>query len=257
VEVLRGPQGTLYGSGSIGGIVRIATAKPDPGGFAAAASGEAMLNEHGDRSFGAEAMLNLPLLDGRAAVRGVVYVDELAGYLDNPVLGLEDVNRGHRSGGRIAALARLPGGWEAQVGVARQGIKTSDSQYTQGGGPLSRDTAIREPHDNDFNLISTSLAHPGSTTDIRISGAYIDHDISTRYDATGAFDLAPGRLAAFDDSQRVELWVGEAVAASAGTQRLRWLGGVRLALARDQLGLLDATPVRRRRSARSSRDATT
>lgn len=242
VEVLRGPQGTLYGSGSIGGIVRIATARPDPTRFAAAVSGEAMLNERKDRSFGAEAMLNLPLLDGRAAVRGVAYVDQLAGYLDNPALGREDVNRGRRVGGRIAVLANLPGGWQVQVGAARQGISNSDSQYTQGGGRLSRDTRLREPHDNDFHMINASLAHPGSTADIRLSGGYIDHDISTRYDATGAFDLAPGRLAAFDETQRVGLWVAEAVAASAGTHRLRWLGGVFAAHSREtSSGVLDAT----------------
>src|SRR5213076_1924602 len=153
VEVLRGPQGTLYGSGSIGGIVRIATAKPDPSGFAAAAGAEAMINEHNDRSFGGEAMLNLPLAHGRAAVRAVAYLDELAGYLDNPVLRGEDTNRGRRSGVRLAAVTALPGGWQAQAGLTRQAIETDDSQYVT-GDRLSRDTRIREPHDNDFSVVS-------------------------------------------------------------------------------------------------------
>ncbi|HEX7885135.1 MAG TPA: TonB-dependent receptor [Phenylobacterium sp.] len=243
VEVLRGPQGTLYGSGSIGGIVRVVTARPDPGGFAAKVVLEGMLNEHQDRAFGAEAMLNVPLLDGRAAVRGVAYIDELAGYLDNPRLGLEDVNHGRRSGGRLAARVELPGGWQAQANFGRQAINTADSQYTQGGGRLSRDAAIREPHDNDFTLIGGTLAHPGSTTDLRISAAYIDHDISTRYDATGTFDLAPSAVAAFDENQEVALWVAEAVAASARAGRFRWLAGVFGSVTHDaSSGTLDATP---------------
>jgi len=241
VEVLRGPQGTLYGSGSIGGIVRIATAKPDPKAFAATASAEAMLNEHNDQSFGAEGMLNLPLAGGRAAVRGVAYVDQLAGYLDNPLLGAEDVNRGRRTGVRLAGMTELPGGWEAQAGLTRQGIKTDDGQYVT-DGRLNRDTRIREPHDNDFSVISGTIAHPGSTSDIRISGAYIDHDISTRYDATGAFDLVPAQVAAFDEGQEVQLWVAEAVAASAGAQRLRWLVGAFASHSREtSSGVLDAT----------------
>ncbi|MBU1375668.1 MAG: TonB-dependent receptor [Alphaproteobacteria bacterium] len=241
VEVLRGPQGTLYGSGSIGGIVRMVTAPPDPTAFAAAASVEGMINEHKDRSFSMEAMLNAPLLEGKAAVRAVVYRDELAGYLDNPRLGLEDVNRGRRTGGRVAARIELPGGWQAQANVVRQALNTSDSQYTQGGARLTRDAAILEPHDNDFTLIGGTLAHPGSMVDLRVSAAYIDHDLTTRYDATGAFDLAPGALAAFDEAQVVELWVGEAVAASAGQTRLRWLVGLFGSLTHDtSSGLLDA-----------------
>ena len=242
VEVLRGPQGTLYGSGSIGGIVRIAPARPDPKGFAASASAEVTQNGHDDRSFGGEAMLNVPLLAGRAAVRGVVYIDELSGYLDNPTLGLKDVNRGKRTGGRLVAMTELPGGWQAQAGLAMQGISNADSQYTNDSRRLTRNTRIREPHDNDFIVLSGTIAHPGSTSDIRISGAYIDHDISTRYDATGSFDLPAQQVAAFDEAQRVKLWVGEAVVASAGTQRLRWLAGAFAARSSEgSSGVLDAT----------------
>src|SRR6201999_4194793 len=52
VEVLRGPQGTLYGSGSMGGIVRIVTARPDTTGFSAQTSAEGMLTQHGEPSSG-------------------------------------------------------------------------------------------------------------------------------------------------------------------------------------------------------------
>jgi hypothetical protein len=221
VEVLRGPQGTLYGAGSIGGIVRIVTRAPDPTGFGGAVAVEGMLNQHHDQSFGGEAMLNAPLLQGRAAVRGVAYIDELAGYLDNPLLAREDVNRGHRSGQRLSALVELPGGWEAQAGLARQSIKSDDSQYVQGGGRLNRDAHIAEPHDNDFAMIGGRVEHHAATTDVRLSAAYIDHDLGTRYDATGSFDLAPSQIAAYDENKRVQLAVAELVAASTSEGRLR------------------------------------
>ncbi|MBL8554247.1 MAG: TonB-dependent receptor [Phenylobacterium sp.] len=242
VEVLRGPQGTLYGSGSIGGIVRLVTARPDVTGFRARMVAEGMLNAHADRSFGGEAMINVPVVKGRAAVRAVAYVDELSGYLDNPSLRLEDVNRGRRSGGRVSALADLGGGWTVQAAAVRQGIETSDSQYVQGAGRRSRDTRVREPHDNDFKLASLSFGHAGSTADVRVSGAYIDHDLETRYDATGAFDLAADRIAAVDEQQRVELLVGEAVATSAAESRLRWLAGAFVSHSREMnAAVLDAT----------------
>src|SRR5206468_9381651 len=56
VEVLRGPQGTLYGSGSMGGIVRIVTSKPDPARLAGEVSAEGLLSEHGDPSHAIEGM---------------------------------------------------------------------------------------------------------------------------------------------------------------------------------------------------------
>ena len=242
VEVLRGPQGSLYGSGSIGGIVRLVTVAPDPAAFAASFQAEALMNEHKDRSFGAEGMVNMPLLQGRAALRVVGYVDDLAGYLDNPVLNLEDVNRGRREGGRVNALVLLPGDWEVRAGVVRQSITTADSQYTQGGGTLDRDARIREPHDNDFTQAGGTLTRRGGSFETRISGAYIDHDFGTRYDATGTFDLPPASLAAFDESQRAELLVGEALVSSTTSSRLRWLVGAFASSAKESSsGTLDAT----------------
>lgn len=242
VEVLRGPQGTLYGSGSIGGIVRIVTTKPNPARLAAQVVFEGMLNEPNDLGSGVEAMLNVPLLNGRAAVRLVGYLDESAGYLTNPILGLHDVNHGQRSGLRLTGLLNLADGWQAEVRFSRQSIKTADSQYTHGGRRLSRDAGILEPHDNDFHQVGVSVSRVGSAADIRISGAYVDHDLSTRYDATGAFDLPRSGPAAFDEGQRRELWVGEAVATTASAGRLRWLGGVFGSYAQEESsGILDAT----------------
>ena len=227
VEVLRGPQGTLYGSGSIGGIVRVVTAPPDTAAFAARVVVEGVINDHHDRAFGGEVMVNIPVVADRVAIRGVIYRDETTGYLSNPGLGLEDVNQGHRLGGRLAALVELPGGWKAQATFVRQAIDVFDSQYVQGGGgPFVRDAAIPEPHHNDFAAFSGTLSRQTSVVDIRISGAYIDHDLATRYDATGALGLRRGQVAAFDESQRVGLWVAEAVLASTGQARWRWLAGV-------------------------------
>ena len=225
VEVLRGPQGTLYGSGSIGGIVRIVTAKPDPMAFGGEVTVEADAIQHGAQGTGIDGTLNVPLLDGRAAIRGSAYRDERPGYIDNTRLGLKDVNYGQRSGGRIAAVVDLDDGWGLQAGLAHQSINTRDSQYAQGrGGPLTRDTRVREPHDNDFTEVSGSVSHAGEVANLKVSAAFIDHSLQTRYDATGAFGgTAP---AAFDEDRSVDLSVAEAVLTSAGEGRLAWLLGV-------------------------------
>ncbi|HEY8004665.1 MAG TPA: TonB-dependent receptor [Phenylobacterium sp.] len=228
VEVLRGPQGTLYGSGSIGGIVRIVTAKPDASAFYGEVSAGGAATEHGAPSASFEGMVNLPLAQGRAAVRAVGYSEQSGGYIDNPVLGLTAVNSSRRSGGRLSARADFGDGWRADAGYAYQSISTADSQYTQGAsGPLAREAAVREPDDNDFSEVGVTLAHAGQAADLKISSAFIDHSIGVRYDATGAFRAAGGSRTggAFDEGKRIKLWTTEGLLSSNRPGPLRWLVG--------------------------------
>jgi outer membrane receptor protein involved in Fe transport len=228
VEVLRGPQGTLYGSGSIGGIVRIVTAKPDVTAVAGAVSAEGELTQHGAPSSAFDGMLNLPVAGGRAALRAVIYSDERGGYIDNPVLGLSDVNHSRRTGGRLAGLIDMTAGWQVEAGYAHQSITTADSQYTQGrDGPLTRDANVREPNNADFSEIGLTAQHSGSAADLKISTAVIEHRTGVRYDATGAFRAAsnPRDPQAFDEDKRIRLWATEGLLTSNAPGPFRWLAG--------------------------------
>ena len=82
VEVLKGPQGTLYGEGAMGGSIRYITKKPDPSGFdySVQANVEA-IGESDGLSYRADAMVNIPLGD-RLAARAVVYRRDRTGILD-------------------------------------------------------------------------------------------------------------------------------------------------------------------------------
>ena len=228
VEVLRGPQGTLYGSGSMGGIVRIVPSQPNVMASSALVSAEGMLTQHGAPSSSLEAMANLPLADGQAAVRAVFYDDERGGYIDNPELDLKNVNYSRRVGARLAGLAELPSGWTVEAGLAHQSINAADSQYTQGpDGPLTRVASVREPNDNNFSEFGVTASHAGAAADLKISTAFIDHSLDTRYDATGAFRAAGGSLLgqAFDEDKHLRLWATEGVLSSNAPGPLRWLAG--------------------------------
>jgi iron complex outermembrane receptor protein len=86
VEVLRGPQGTLYGASSMGGTVRLIPNDPDPNAFAASAQGIGSGTDGGGANGTANAMLNLPMLDGKAALRLVGTEQYTSGWIDRVVI---------------------------------------------------------------------------------------------------------------------------------------------------------------------------
>ena len=105
VETLRGPQGTLFGSGSVGGTIRYITNKPDPDAFDA--NVELGLNSITDGDVGGaiKGMVNIPLGDGNAALRLVGYTTEYGGFIDARMESggvKSDVNGGTRTGLRAA-----------------------------------------------------------------------------------------------------------------------------------------------------------
>lgn len=82
IEVLAGPQGTLFGASSQAGTVRLITNKPDFSGTYASTRLGTSFTKGGEMSNNVEAMVNAPVSD-KLALRGVVYVDRMGGYVDN------------------------------------------------------------------------------------------------------------------------------------------------------------------------------
>ena len=101
VEVLRGPQGTLYGSGSMGGTLRVIFNKPDLKKLSAGVEGDAVATSGGGGGYDVEGMANIPIIGDRLAARAVVYTQGLGGYVDNTFLNEHNVNSYHNDGGRL------------------------------------------------------------------------------------------------------------------------------------------------------------
>ncbi len=94
IEVLSGPQGTLFGASSQAGVVRLITNKPSLAGFDASASAGVSFTKGGESSYQGEVMVNVPVTD-TFALRGVVYLDDQGGYIDN-VPGTRDLTESAR-----------------------------------------------------------------------------------------------------------------------------------------------------------------
>ena len=123
VEVLRGPQGTLYGTGPIGGVVRIVTRRPEFGREDLVV-GLTRSNTHGGgTNTDYNVVVNLPLAGDRAAIRAAVYGETFSGYINRR--RTEPAPRQRRA--HVGARAcREPWPWR-RVGPRAQASSTSRS----------------------------------------------------------------------------------------------------------------------------------
>jgi iron complex outermembrane recepter protein len=134
VEVLRGPQGTLYGASSMGGLIRYVTVEPAfdkvSGNIQAGVSSVQNGAELGEYARGA---VNVPLSD-TFAVRATGFVRQDPGYIDNPNTHLDGANQIHADGGRIAGLWRPSDAVSVKVAALYQETKGGTDEVGIGPG---------------------------------------------------------------------------------------------------------------------------
>ena len=226
VEVLKGPQGPLYGSGALGGIFHIVSNAPvDDAAFGSATViGEGV--SHGGIGGGIDGMLNVPIGSG-LAVRGVGYVRSDAGWLDT-IGGASGTNRVKTSGGRLALRWTPDADWQIDLGGVLQSLNADDSQYVTGSaGTLKRIHPIAEPADNDFAQAHLDIR--GRIGGLRLLSAtsYVAQAVDYRLDASASAALfglsAP---AVFDDRRRYTIFNQELRLSPQSAGRIDWLAGL-------------------------------
>jgi outer membrane receptor protein involved in Fe transport len=189
VEVLAGPQGTLYGASSQAGTIRIITNKPDTSGFEAGYDFEVNSVAHGDFGYGAEGFVNIPLHE-KAAVRLVAWAEHDGGYIDNipgsfvfPTGNIavnnasqveNDYNEVDTVGARAALKIDLTDSWSV--------TPTLMGQRTQADGGFAADPRLGDlkiqryyPEGSDDKWVQAALAIEGKVAnlDILYAGAHM------------------------------------------------------------------------------------
>lgn len=225
VEILKGPQGPLYGSGALGGIYHIVTRRPELGGMSAWARVSGSDADHGGMGSGLEGVVNLPLVEDRLAVRAVGYRFIDGGWIDN--LGVAKDSNSTRTTGLRLGVKWLPSdGWSLDAGFATQNIASRDSQYLlQSTGGLRRPGHVPEPTDNDFALLHATLAGELGSMRLLWASSYVRNGYAYGLDATAsAADFGLSGPAFFHDDAHYSLFNQELRLSSGETGR--WLIGL-------------------------------
>ncbi|UAK25782.1 TonB-dependent receptor [Sphingomonas nostoxanthinifaciens] len=217
IEILRGPQGSLYGTGSLGGIVRIVTTRPDVNAWSGMSAVEVSSVAHSTQGGALEDVLNAPIVAGKLAVRAVAYGDITPGWIDDAGRGETDVNRVSRVGGRIDLRWLPASAWTVDLSGALQELRARDSQYAVAS--LSRSTALAEPHRNHFVLARADVRGTIGALDFLSTSAYEHNQVLSRFD-TGATPPV-----AYDEARRLTLFSEEARLSDPRARR-PWVAGI-------------------------------
>lgn len=243
IEVIEGPQGTLYGAGALGGIIRIVPKMADAGGFHASATAGRSVTRGAEAGYDLGGMVNLPILTDRVALRVVGYKQIEGGYIDNSTLGTENSNRTRLDGARVNLRIEPGDNWTIDVNVLLQNIDTRDGQYAETDQPRrTHADNIAQPHDNDFKAAGVEVAKDWGSLKLISSTGIVDHDLSEVFDATG-YGGNP-EIQIFEGHEAIRLLTHETRLSHRGPSGNSWVAGFGLVRNIDRidrrLGPLDA-----------------
>lgn len=225
VEVLEGPQGTLYGAGSLGGIIRVVPRAPDPRAMTMQVIAGISATQHGEPGGDIAGIANLPIGGGDHALRLVGYMLTDGGYIDNPLRGQSDVNRVSVRGGRATFRVSPGDDWTVDLGGVYQAITSDDAQYAdRDAPPLVRNSPIDQNARARYGLASLVVGKDWGGLHLQSSTAFIRHRLFERFDA-GRRDEAPNVL---DQYNRTHMFANETRLSRPFQDGWGWVFGVSL-----------------------------
>jgi len=228
VEVLKGPQGPLYGTGSLGGVYRIVTNAPVLGSAAGSAGSAFTAVQHGGIGASSEATFNLPVVDDRAAIRLVGYASVMPGWV-NVAGGARGTNRSETYGGRVSLRIVPVSGWMIDVVATQQSTGARDSAYVDlNGKDLTRHVAFLEPRDGRVRVVEAKIAGQIGAAQLALITSYTRQDQSEVYDASASavpLGLPRGSVARYQDTRAYSVFDQEVRLSAPSGHRFNWVVG--------------------------------
>ena len=237
VEVLRGPQGTLYGANSLGGLVKFVTIEPGTGGFDGAAELGVESVSHGDTAWWGRAAVNVPVSDN-VAFRASGFYRQDPGFVDDPNFG-KDINDGKRYGGRLSFLARPTDNLTLRASVHLENVRSNGTNevdldpvtFRPAYGGLSQSRLLPQVNNIDYRIYNGTIDYDFGSVGLVSSTSYGTLDQSAIVDASsqyggllsGFFGVPLG--AAVDQGMTQRRFTQEVRLASTGKRTIEWTVG--------------------------------
>jgi outer membrane receptor protein involved in Fe transport len=263
IEVLRGPQGTLYGSGSMGGTIKLLTNQPDSTGYHASAETILSGTDGGGFNHTENAMVNLPLITDQLAIRIVGTESYTSGWINRIVLNpfpletdgglnrgnilgapvqadFKDVNSTQLVGGRITALYTPTDRLTISAMLFDQRItQDGESNFDSDPGTLAHYEPfnIPEPYSDNFTLWSVNANYKFDSFDVTSVSSHWNRSAAKTQDESEVLyalfgfpgpTVADGGVgpASITENDKTAQFSEELRVASSGDGRLQWLVGL-------------------------------
>ena len=153
VEILKGPQGTLFGAGSMAGAVRIIPNRPNFDGVSGNLTGGVSGGSGTSPLYDLNGALNVPIVDDKVALRVVGWYERGGGYIDNITSGKNNVNNDEIRGARASLLLKPTQDLTITLTGLHQDINVDGAQrFKINDGSYKNDTKTSEPHTEFANL---------------------------------------------------------------------------------------------------------
>lgn len=240
VEILRGPQGTLYGASSMGGLFKYITRAADTENFEFRAGMDvSSVSDADELGTGVRAAANIPLTEGKLGMRVSFARQTTPGYIDEKILGKEDANGYDQLAARLAftlninenATLRVQGLWQTidADSIAQVGLDPATQKPEL--GPLDGNAYLMQPYRNEVDFYSAILDWNLGFADLLSSTSYSATRMAITTDASPTYGVAwplfgyPAGLANFDLYLGTRKWTQEFRLTSKTSERLDWLVG--------------------------------
>lgn len=228
VEVLRGPQGTLFGASTMGGTVRMITNAPDPGRLYGSVEMGYSTTAHGGSNYKIDGFLNAPLIEDRLAVRLVGYLREDDGYIDNIARDIKDINDVSTTGGRLALLWNATSDLSITARAQRQerdsdGLNAADVA----AGDYEQIRFAPERNDETWDLFTLEVDYELPWAGLKYLGSRLEREPSLALDITEFVNriLSIFNPTANDIRDSIDDTIHELRLTSNSDGRLSWVAG--------------------------------